>query len=90
MFNCSAELGDIQNNCVIVLYYVSWKGEFMSTTKIVYFRDRAKEFGCNNVYELIDPSKPFGVPLDPFKPQGERNLHKVNDISVWKYIIENQ
>jgi hypothetical protein len=62
----------------------------MSATKIVYFRDRAKELGCDNVYELIDPSKPFGVLLDPSKPQGEKNSHKVNDISVWKYVIANQ
>jgi hypothetical protein len=42
------------------------------------------------VYELIDPSKPFGVPLDPEKPKGEINLHKVNYISVWQYVIDNQ
>ncbi|MGD9171211.1 MAG: hypothetical protein PVI97_14275 [Candidatus Thiodiazotropha sp.] len=56
----------------------------------VYFRDRAKELGLDNVYELKDSAKPFCAPLDPGKPDGELNLHKVNDLAVWKYIIENQ
>jgi len=58
--------------------------------EFVYFRDRAKQFGLENVYETIDPSKPHGVPLDPEKPLGKKNLYKVNDLAVWEYIIEKQ
>ena len=59
-------------------------------TKFVYFRDRAKELGCAEVYDLIDPSKGHGAPLDPSKPNGAINTYKVNDLSVWEYIIEHQ
>jgi len=59
-------------------------------SKFVYFRDCAIELGQDNAYELIDPSKPHAVPLDPAKPQGELNLYKVNDLAVWQYIIANQ
>lgn len=58
--------------------------------EFVYFRDRAKELGLENVYELKDPTKLFCAPLDPNKPQGELNLHKANDLAVWEYIIANQ
>ena len=59
-------------------------------SEIVYFRDRAKELGREDVYELIDPSKSPGVPLDPSKPQGKKNLYIVNDLTVWQHIIGNQ
>jgi hypothetical protein len=48
--------------------------------KIVYFRDRAKDLGCENVYELMDPSK----------PNAGENSYIVNDLAVWHYIIKNQ
>jgi len=56
----------------------------------VYFRDRAKDLGCDNVYELSHPSISHGAPIDPDRPDGEKNWYKMGDLSLWKYIIKNQ
>lgn len=48
--------------------------------KFVYFRDRAKELGLHNAYELPDPNKPHGYD----------NQYAVGDRDVWLYIAANK
>ena len=60
------------------------------TTKIVYFRDRAKELGMENVYNLINNNLSHGAKLEPENPKSPLNLYTNGDKKVWEYIIENQ
>jgi len=64
--------------------------EIQAERSFVYFRDRAQELGFEEAYELIDPSKSIGVPLNSENSNGESNSYKVNDLDIWKHIIANQ